>query len=246
MKKKHEEHENHERWLVSYADFITLLFAFFVVMYSVSSVNEGKLKVLSNSLSISFSNAKSVGELAIMDLPIEKSRQIVVKERQNSKLNRRAFLKVANAINTVKAPQGVKITSTERGLVIRVTDDALFESGSAAINPQIKEFLDLIAGMVRDLPNLISVEGHTDNQRINTAEFPSNWDLSTARANTLVRYLTEFHYLRSDRFSSTGYAGTRPLESNGTLKGQAANRRVELVILRASKAPERNSQPFLP
>ncbi len=246
MKKKHEEHENHERWLVSYADFITLLFAFFVVMYSVSSVNEGKLKVLSDSLSISFSNAKPVGELSIMNLPIEKSRQIVVKERQNSKLNRRAFLKVANAINTVKAPQGVKISSTERGLTIRVTDDALFASGSAAINPQIKEFLDLIAGMVRDLPNLISVEGHTDNQHINTAAFPSNWDLSTARANTLVRYMTEFHHLRSDRFSSTGYAGTRPLESNGTLKGQAANRRVELVILRATKAPERNSQPFLP
>lgn len=78
MKKKHEEHENHERWLVSYADFITLLFAFFVVMYALSSVNEGKFKVLSESLSVSFSNSKPVGELSIMDLPIEKNRQIVV------------------------------------------------------------------------------------------------------------------------------------------------------------------------
>ena len=246
MKKKHEEHENHERWLVSYADFITLLFAFFVVMYSLSSVNEGKFKVLSESLSLSFSNSKPVGELSIMDLPIEKNQQIVVKERQDPKINKRAFLKMGNALSASKVPKGVKVISTERGLSIRITDDALFGSGSASMNPQIKEFLDLIAGLVRGVPNLIAVEGHTDNQRINTAAFPSNWDLSTARANTLVRYLTEFHQLRSDRFSSTGYAGTRPIESNATLEGQASNRRVELVILRATSPRDSHSNPFLP
>ncbi len=246
MKKKHEEHENHERWLVSYADFITLLFAFFVVMYAVSSVNEGKYRVLSNSLSNSFSNTKPVGKLTIMDLPVSKSRQIVVQERQNSKSNSRAYLKVANAITTAKVPKGVKITSTDRGLSIRIADDALFTSGSADLNPQIREFLDLIAGLVRDLPNLIAVEGHTDNQPIRTAAFPSNWDLSTSRANALVRYFTEYHRLQANRFSSTGFAGTRPLHSNDTAEGQASNRRVEMIVLRDTNPRALESHPFLP
>ncbi len=246
MKKKHEEHENHERWLVSYADFITLLFAFFVVMYAVSSVNEGKYRVLSNSLSNSFSNTKPVGELTIMDLPVSKTREIVVQENQNAKDNSRAYLKVANAITAAKVPKGVKITSTERGLNIRISDEALFNSGSADLNPQIQEFLDLIAGLVRELPNHIAVEGHTDNQSIRTAAFPSNWDLSTSRANTLVRYFTEYHQLRSDRFSSTGFAGTRPIESNATSTGQANNRRVEMIVLRDTSPRAPISHPFLP
>ncbi|MEC4680168.1 MAG: flagellar motor protein MotB [Nitrospirota bacterium] len=246
MKKKHEEHENMERWLVSYADFITLLFAFFVVMYSVSSVNEGKYRVMSNSLKSSFSNTRPIGELSIMNLPIEKSRQIVVTERQKSQSNAQTFLKVANSITASKVPDGVKITSTERGLSIRIKDDALFSSGSADLNPQIKEFLDLIAGLVRELPNLIAVEGHTDNRPIRTATYPSNWDLSTARANTLLRYFTEQHHLRADRFSSTGFAGTRPIESNSTSEGQAANRRVELIVLRDTSPRASSSHPYLP
>ncbi len=143
-------------------------------------------------------------------------------------------------------PQGVKITSTERGLSIRINDNALFSSGNADINPRIKEFLDLIAGLVRDLPNLIVVEGHTDNQPIKTSTFPSNWDLSTARANMLVRHFTEYHHLRSDRFSSTGFAGTRPIESNSTVEGQASNRRVELIVLRGTSPRALDSHPFLP
>jgi len=246
MKKKHEEHENMERWLVSYADFITLLFAFFVVMYSVSSVNEGKYRVLSDSLSSSFSKTKAVGDLSLMKMPVVKNQQIVVKESQKSQDNARTFLKVANAISTSKVPQGVKITSTERGLSIQINDNALFSSGNADINPQIKEFLDLIAGLVKDLPNLIVVEGHTDNQPIKTAEFPSNWDLSTGRANTLIRYFTEHQHLQSNRFSSTGFAGTRPIESNATVEGQASNRRVELIVLRDTSPRALDSHPFLP
>lgn len=246
MKKKHEEHENHERWLVSYADFITLLFAFFVVMYSVSSVNEGKFRVLSESLVSSFTNNKPVGELSLVNLPIQKSKQIQVTEEQKPTDNIRPLLKVANAITAAKVPQGVKITSTERGLNIRINDEALFSSGSASMNPQIQEFIDLIASLVKDLPNLIAVEGHTDNQPIHSAAFPSNWDLSTSRANSLIRYLTEHHQLAANRFSSTGYAGTRPVESNDTPDGQAANRRVELIVLRDTSSENSPSHPFLP
>lgn len=246
MKKKHEEHENHERWLVSYADFITLLFAFFVVMYSVSSVNEGKFRVLSESLVSSFTNNKPVEELSLVNLPIQKSKQIQVTEEQKPTDNIRSYLKVANAITAAKVPQGVKITSTERGLNIRINDEALFSSGSARMNPQIQEFIDLIASLVKDLPNLIAVEGHTDNQPIHSTAFPSNWDLSTSRANSLIRYLTEHHQLAANRFSSTGYAGTRPVESNDTPDGQAANRRVELIVLRDTSSENSPSHPFLP
>jgi chemotaxis protein MotB len=246
VKKKHEEHENHERWLVSYADFITLLFAFFVVMYSVSSVNEGKFRVLSDSLVTSFSHNKPVGDLTLVNLPIQKSAPIQVKEEQKSAENARSYLKVANAITAAKIPQGVKITSTERGLNIRIKDDALFSSGSAKMNPQIEEFIDLIAGLVKDLPNFIAVEGHTDNHPIRSTTFPSNWDLSTARANTLIRYLIGRHQLADHRFSSTGYAGTRPVESNDTPEGQASNRRVELIVLRDTSPEASPSHPFLP
>ncbi len=247
MKKKHEEHENHERWLVSYADFITLLFAFFVVMYAVSSVNEGKYRVLSESLVSSFSNSKPVGELSIMDLPVSKSRPIIVQDQNpGKKTNSRTFLKVANAITTSSMPQGVTVTSTDRGLNIRIKDDALFQSGSAEINPSIQEFLDLVAGLVGDLPNFIAVEGHTDDQPIRTTQYPSNWDLSTGRANTLVRYFTEKHHLRPERFSSTGYAGTRPIQSNATPVGKSSNRRVELIVLRDIRPPSSPHQPFLP
>jgi chemotaxis protein MotB len=246
VKKKHEEHENHERWLVSYADFITLLFAFFVVMYSVSSINEGKFRVLSDSLVSSFTNNKPVGDLTLVNLPIQKSTPIQVKEEQKTTDNIRSFLKVANAITAAKVPPGVKITSTERGLNIRIKDEALFSSGSARINPQIQEFIDLIAGLVKDLPNHIAVEGHTDNQPIRSSLYPSNWDLSTARANSLIRYLIEHHQLEATRFSSTGYAGTRPVEPNDTPEGQASNRRVELIVLRGISSETSPSHPFLP
>jgi chemotaxis protein MotB len=250
VKKKHEEHENHERWLVSYADFITLLFAFFVVMYSVSSVNEGKFRVLSDSLVSSFTNSKPVGDLSLVELPIQNKAKIQIREEPNSQDSSRAYVKIANALTTAKVPQGVKITSTERGLHIRIKDEALFSSGSARINPHIAEFIDLIASLVKDLPNHIAVEGHTDNQPIRSTTFASNWDLSTARANVLIRYFIEYHQLAAHRFSSTGYAGTRPVESNETPEGRAFNRRVELIILRDINHNNRvdlsPSHPYLP
>jgi chemotaxis protein MotB len=245
VKKKHDEHVNHERWLVSYADFITLLFAFFVVMYSVSSINEGKFKVLSESLVSSFNNKKTVGELSIVNLPINKKTPIQVQEKPPAD-NARAFLNVTNAITAANVPQGVQITTTERGLNIRIKDDALFQSGSARLNPQIEEFIDLIASLVKELPNGIAVEGHTDNQPIRSSLYPSNWDLSTARANSLVRYLIDHHHLADYRLSSTGYAGSRPVELNDTPEGQASNRRVEIIVLKDTRSAMDSSHPFLP
>ena len=241
MKKKHEEHENHERWLVSYADFITLLFAFFVVMYAVSSVNEGKYKTLSDSLVHAFTNHKPIGHLSVIELPLEKRKEVVVKDPPKIKEHIRTYVKVANAISMAKMPEGVTVKSTKRGLNIRIKEDALFASGSASLRPEVQELLDLIADLVKPLPNLISIEGHTDSLPVHTAVFPSNWELSASRATVLVRYFTEIHDVSPERFSATSFAGYRPLAKNDTAKGRAANRRVEIVVLRDDHI--RPSQP---
>ena len=245
MKKKHEEHENHERWLVSYADFITLLFAFFVVMYAVSSVNEGKYRTLSESMVSAFSNHKPLGNLSIIELPFEKRKEVLTTDPPKIKQNVRAYVKIANAIQMAKLPEGVTVTSGSRGLNIRIADDALFASGSASLRPDVKEFLDLIAGLVKELPNFISVEGHTDSVPVRKGPFPSNWDLSASRASILVRYFTEIRGLDPKRFSATSFAEFRPVDTNKTAKGRSANRRVEIVVLRHTHAPHNPPNPFL-
>lgn len=245
MKKKHEEHENHERWLVSYADFITLLFAFFVVMYAVSSVNEGKYKTLSESLVSAFTNHKPIGHLSVIELPFEKQVKEVVEDPPKVTDPIRAYLKLANALQTLPAPDGVVVTSTSRGLNIRIKEDALFESGSSRIQPAVREFLDLVAGLVKGLPNFISIEGHTDSVPIRTAAFPSNWELAASRATTLVRYFIDVHGLAPERFSATSYAGYRPVASNDTPEGRSANRRVEIIVLRETAIPESSHNPLL-
>ncbi len=245
MKKKHEEHENHERWLVSYADFITLLFAFFVVMYAVSSVNEGKYRTLSESMVSAFSNHKPMGSLSIIKLPFEKRKEVLTTDPPKVKDNVRAYVKIANAIQSIKLPKGVSVKSGARGLNIRISDDALFESGSASLSQEVKEFLDLIASLVKELPNYITVEGHTDSVPIKAGPFPSNWELSASRASILVRYFTEIRGLDPKRFSATSFAGQRPVESNETAKGRSANRRVEIIILRHTHAPPVQRNPFV-
>ena len=230
---------------MSYADFITLLFAFFVVMYAVSSVNEGKYRTLSESMVSAFSNHKPLGNLSIIKLPFEKRKEVLTTEPPKVKQNVRAYVQIANAIQTANIPKGVSVKSEARGLNIRVSDDALFESGSATIRPAVKEFLDLIASLVKGLPNYIAIEGHTDSQPIRTGAFPSNWELSASRASILVRFFTDSHQLDPKRFSAISFAGYRPLESNDTKKGRSANRRVEIIILRHTHAPPIERNPYL-
>ncbi|RMH09566.1 MAG: flagellar motor protein MotD [Nitrospirae bacterium] len=245
-KKKHEEHENHERWLVSYADFITLLFAFFVVMYAVSSVNEGKYRVLSESMLRAFTNHKPLGQMSLVELPLDQTRPALETEFQRRPDDFQVYIKVANALETMNLKtDSVTVQNTSRGISIRIKDEVLFDSGSATLKPSMRELLDLIAALVKDLPNLISVEGHTDAVPIRTAQFPSNWELSAARATALVRYFINVHHLDPKRFAATGFGGERPIASNATPEGRAANRRVEIVILRETSVPEFQPLPAL-
>lgn len=246
-RKKHEEHENHERWLVSYADFITLLFAFFVVMYAVSSVNEGKYRVLSESMLQAFTNHKPLGQMALIEMPLEQTRPALEEQFQKKPDDFQVYIKVANSVESLKlSSQDVSVEHTARGISIRIKDDVLFDSGKVEMKPAVKELLDLIADLVRDLPNLISVEGHTDAVPIQTPAFPSNWELSAARATALVRYFINDQHLAPERFSATGFGGERPLASNATSQGRAMNRRVEVVILRETTIPTPQLHPSLP
>ena len=238
-KKKHEEHENHERWLVSYADFITLLFAFFVVMYSVSSVNEGKYRVLSESMVSAFTNHKPLGQMSVVELPLEQTRPAMEKQVQQRPDDFQVYVQVANALESLEhGSTDVSVQNTARGISIKIKDEVAFDSGSVELKRGALEILDLLAALVKNLPNLISVEGHTDTIPIRSAQFPSNWELSAARSAALVRYFINKHQLSPERFSATGFGGERPLESNATPEGRSANRRVEIVILRETTIPE--------
>ncbi|MBK8162461.1 MAG: flagellar motor protein MotD [Gammaproteobacteria bacterium] len=261
-KKKHEEHENHERWLVSYADFITLLFAFFVVMYAVSSVNAGKYRVLSDSLVAAFNEPKKsfepiqVGEIVksatnasieIVSKPTLIKVPIVTLSNQDtdkgnlpgagftsSPENARDIQKIADEV--AEAMQKlvdmglVAISVTDLWVEVDIKDSVLFPSGSARIRQEAIEVLTRVAAILADFSNPVRVEGFTDNVPINTPVYPSNWELSSARASSVVR-LFEGHGISSTRLSAVGYGEYRPVIANDTAEGRAKNRRVVLVVL---------------
>lgn len=263
--KKHEEHENHERWLVSYADFITLLFAFFVVMYSISSINEGKYKVLSESMAGAFRSSSralqpiQVGELVrsphhpmenLMDAPtpinfkpivIEQRFAIVTQPEQNESAgdwdNDGAASQVEQIASEVEqAMAGLieqKLVSVRRSrlwLEVELNTSFLFASGSATPSIDAEAILLRLARVLKDHPNKLHVEGFTDDRPIQSPVFPSNWELSSARAAAVVRLFAQFG-VDPTRMASIGYGEYKPVASNETEPGRAKNRRVVIVIV---------------
>ncbi len=247
-RKKHsEEHENLERWLVSYADFITLLFAFFVVMYAISSVNEGKYRVMSDSLINAFKDPQSTDKLIEMSTkhpeiltgtgkPIGKT---VPQPRQTPDTPERikaaeSMKKVAK--NVLQAMQPliqdgqVRVTQSPRGITVEINASVLFKSGEAVLQPQSTEALAAVAQVLAQVENPIQVEGHTDNIPINSPSFPSNWELSSSRAGSVVRLFSE-RGVPSARMMAIGYADNRPVDTNATFDGRSRNRRVNVLIL---------------
>lgn len=263
-KKKPEEHENHERWLVSYADFITLLFAFFVVMYALSSVNEGKYRVLSDSLIAAFRNApQSLKPIQIGD-PVKAPHKVMSESKpqlkaipysppENARENQQTHSgeegdghdrKVLNAIQRKleKALGGmierdlIALKRTGRGLEVEINTSILFDSGSALIQPKAVSILREVAAALKDFPNAVQVEGFTDNVPIETAAYPSNWELSAGRAASVVHVFSD-EGVDPFRLSAIGYGEYRPVALNTTAEGRRRNRRVVVVIL--SEAAEK-------
>jgi chemotaxis protein MotB len=216
-----------ERWLITYADLVTLLMVFFVVMYALApkGVNENfeKLKA-SLSTSLKKTNNPKVGE---------KNAYTAIGTKEDKKLRATASSVVESIVtNDPKGNRDVKVEVDERGLVVSLIDTSFFDPGSANLKPAAMRVLQGMAASFKKTDNEIRIEGHTDNIPIRSSKFPSNWELSSARASAVVRFLDEKGGLPSSRFSAVGYADIKPLASNGSPEGRKRNRRVEIVLVR--------------
>ncbi len=243
-----EEHENHERWLVSYADFITLLFAFFVVMYAVSQVNEGKYRVLSDTLSSAFRHipgSASGAQVAInpnaptpMTIPLRRpSPSLKTDERQRVKKEKmRAMAKeISEALAPLVREEQVRITEGALAVTVDINASVLFAPGDARLDFGAVQALTAVARILAPTDFPVTVEGHTDNTPISTPIFPSNWELSGMRASTVVRLFVD-QGVDPRRLTATGYADQRPVDDNATIEGRSRNRRVAITI--ESKTPD--------
>ena len=237
--KRADRADNHERWLVSYADFITLLFAFFVVMYALSTVNEGKYRVLSDSMTAAFRNVEinSSAQLPVIVTPaipvLQKQNQAARKAEAERQKRRDRMRGVARELMEAMAPlieRGeVRVVETDRGITIEINDSILFAPGQAVLNPLSAKAMQSIAQVLAPMDLPITIEGHTDDVPINTPQFPSNWELSAVRATTVLRLFIESGVVPG-RLTAIGYADTRPVESNELVEGRARNRRVTILI----------------
>ncbi|MDS4016188.1 MAG: flagellar motor protein MotD [Candidatus Accumulibacter sp.] len=246
-----DEHDNHERWLVSYADFITLLFAFFVVMYALSSVNEGKYRILSDSMVSAFRNlpVQATGQVPTMvPSPVPKSGVLAAKPQEVARQKQREKMRnIAKEIMEVMAPlveQGkVRVLETSRGVSIEINDSILFSPGQALIQAQLAKAMQSIAEVLVSAEFPITIEGHTDNVPIKNTQFPSNWELSAVRATTVLRLFADAG-IAAERLTAIGYADTRPVEPNLLPDGRARNRRVTILI--DSTIPEKGTELEFP
>ncbi|HEY0061132.1 MAG TPA: flagellar motor protein MotD [Telluria sp.] len=240
-RKKYEaEAENHERWLISYADFITLLFAFFVVMYAISVVNEGKYKVFAMSLDAAFAGKDTVvvmvpGQatpVTVSALPSPAQR----KRAEALRREREALKKLAQDLSATLAPlvkEGkVKVTQNSLGVQVEINASVLFDPGEARLAPDSEQALRALGALLKEDTHAIQVEGHTDDTRIATPVFASNWELSAVRASSVVRLFIDSGVAPS-RLTAVGRASNLPVAANDTPEGKARNRRVAVTILSA-------------
>lgn len=259
---EHEEHVNHERWLITYADMITLLMVLFIVLFAMGQTDLDKYKKLRQSLAVGFGGPDKLalldGGTGVMDggasavglTPADIAAKTAIstlsgraaawkqeqKKLDNTKAALDRALKEINGSPLIKDAQ-VRVALTTRGLVITIDSDiVLFEPGSATIRPEGQKVLDRISQQLGILPNHITVEGHTDNVPI-SGTFPSNWELSTARASSVLRSLIALHGLDPAHGTASGFADQRPVARNDSATDRAKNRRVEIVIEAAVSDP---------
>lgn len=245
-KKPHPEHENLERWLVSYADFITLLFATFVVLYALSQVDIGEFIKIQDAMRAAFSAPTLIeGNTSLLDSKgesiLEASADSVVAplmlEYVSQKYEEESYREIESEINEMSRKgeiDGVDVSMTNEGLLITFKDDLLFHSGTATLTNEAMKVLDKVGVTVlkKFAIHYMRMVGHTDNHPIASYVYPSNWELSSARASTIIRYFISRLKFTPSLFTAVGYADTRPVTDNNTEKGRAQNRRVEILILK--------------
>lgn len=250
------------RWVVSYADFVTMLLALFMVMYALSQIDINNLKDFSSSIGKVFDVSTGNTQEKIIESNILKEKRRLLRifstteadvkmhdiKISNQKTQADSLKEQAKNIETfinkdsvefknieilieknLQNKNDISITREPRGLIIRLKDNILFDPGSDIIKDKARETLDRLAGVLKEIPNPIRIEGHTDTRPINTSKFPSNWELSTARATNIIRYLINNHNFSPKKLSAVGYGEYMPLKEG--LLDQTANRRVDIVVL---------------
>lgn len=232
-RKHNEEHENAERWLLTYADLITLLLAFFIMMYVFSKKDAQKYDEVASHLKTIFSGGTglagkgSVTATSPIDMPSKGASSGEIKRQLESEL--------MDSNRNKSGGENISVLSDERGVVIRVLDKAFFDEGKAELKDGAKGALDKIVPIIKSVDNHVRIEGHTDNVPINTNEFKSNWELSVRRATEVVRYFVEKRGLSPERISATGYAEYRPIVQNNSPKNKSLNRRIEIIVVKSNE-----------
>jgi chemotaxis protein MotB len=272
-RKRHEEHQNHEAWAIPYGDLVTLLLAFFVVMYAMSSVNEGKYRVLSDSLAEAFHgtphSAQPLEEMGPHSQPVEQLPLTQVNRMITGGLPAHHLLQAAEqpqvsnvttegdhsgadsptsladakgnelghvaqdvdaAMSSLIEAGQVHVHRHENWVTVDISSDILFTSGVARLSPAAVGILQRLADSLRPFPNAIRVAGHTDNRPIYTKTFPSNWELSAARAASVVHLFMD-RGISAQRLAVMGYGEYQPVMPNSTETGRNANRRVEVMVM---------------
>ncbi len=257
-----EDDESPDRWLVSYADFITLLFAFFVVMYAISSVNKSKYNDLTSSMGSAFSGInpsdtegnitnhsgtknKIKGQQSSLIKPLPLTHLYNEKLRRERESMTKMGVDLSNTLAPLINEGKVRVSQNNRGIRIDIHDSLLFSSGSAELASAASNILNEIAVEIKDNQRLIQVEGHTDNTEIHNATFYSNWELSAVRASSVVRMLSEAG-IDDDRLSALGFGSAQPISENDSPLGRAKNRRVSIMILYESQNQEDSSLDIAP
>ncbi len=226
-----------ERWLVSYADFITLLLAFFVTMYAITRLDSQKLAQAQLSIQRALHAPVFLGgfplESGLAELPAAGVNGdlagAVLQERSRAQIQEVARA-VQESLSRERDFQDIRLFISGRGLVIHLPEFLFFPSGEATIRPESLTILDKLAGILHRIPNPVAIEGHTDDRPIHTPQFPSNWELSAQRATALVRWFIEQHHLQPGRFVAAGYGEYAPIADNGQEAGRRLNRRVDIII----------------
>ncbi|MGA9526981.1 MAG: flagellar motor protein MotB [Terriglobales bacterium] len=270
-RKKHPRHVNHERWLVSYADFITLLFAFFVVLYASSQVDKRKVGKLALAIQVAFQEM-GVFQASTTQVPVDLSQpmpfsnvQAIENVELNASVGRIAShpesalggskedgdlaqlqAELANTLAPEIQRKEIAMHRDPDGLVISLREVGFFESGFAQMKSASQAALDRIAIMLRQHECVLRVEGHTDNVPVHNAQYSSNWELSTSRATEIVRLLLVREGYNPARLSAAGYAEFHPIASNRTAEGRGMNRRVDIVVLRQEPSTFRDARSTAP
>lgn len=248
MKKKHPEHVNLERWLVSYADFITLLFAFFVVMYSMANQDKAKIKQITESIARSFSGHSTMMDMGtgksmsvfqtpqsdmgqVIDSPVGRTNARPQASPELQKIAARIEESISYQLTSTDLKDNLQMIYDDRGLVIRFNANKIFKPGQLHVEKSYQPLIDKIAVILKDGERVIRVEGHTDDSPLPPNDkIPTHWELSSGRAIWIVRYMKAKFGIPTARLSAAGYADGQPLASNATEEGRALNRRVEIVV----------------